>query len=263
MGKEKISSLFEELKSKRSKALAVFLTAGYPTLEDTSRLLISLEERGADIIELGIPFSDPIADGPVIQKTSFIALNNGINLSKVLRIVKEVRNRVKIPIMLMGYFNPFLSFGIENLFKEASSAGIDGFIIPDLPPEEGREFYLKCNALGFASVLFISPVTEHKRIKILNELASGFLYFISITGITGVKIKEINKTVEKIKEIKKLVHHPLLVGFGISSPEEAKIISENSDGIIVGSSFLKRVDEDGISSALEWLESLKKAITFP
>lgn len=260
MGRETLSNLFRECSAKDKKVLTLYLTAGYPTLKDTVSLILRSVEEGADIIELGVPFSDPIADGPVIQKTSAIALSNGINLKEIFEVVEKIKENLNVPILLMGYYNPFLKYGEKKLFADAYSSGVDGFIIPDLPPEEGREFYLKCIELDFATVLFLSPLTPPDRISLINELTSGFVYFISMTGITGSKIKSIKNVSAKAKGFRKYLSHPLLIGFGISTPREAKELCKGSDGVIVGSAFLKRVEEEGIESAVRLVGDIKKSL---
>nr|BAL58211.1 tryptophan synthase alpha chain [uncultured prokaryote] len=256
MGRDLLYKKFSEAQRGKKKILAVYITAGFPSLNDTVCIVKELAKNGVDIVELGMPFSDPIADGPVIQKTSTRALESGVKLKDLMKMCSEVKNEVNVPLLLMSYFNPILKYGIENLFRDAGNAGIDGFIIPDLPPEEGKEFYRMCKKLNFATVLFLSPLTPPSRINLVDKLTTGFIYYISITGITGSRINDLIEVVKKVKLIKEKVHHPVLVGFGISSADEARNICSASDGIIVGSAFLRKVEEEGAERAVRWIKEL-------
>ncbi len=260
MGKESLSILFRESAVSNERVLAVFATVGFPSFQGSIEAITGAVEAGADIIELGIPFSDPVADGPVIQEASSVALQNGINIEKALEAASKIKSFADVPLMLMGYFNPFLHYGISKLFTDAYEAGVDGFIVPDLPPEEGHAFYTRANELGFATVLFLSPVTKTPRVKLINELTTGFVYFISVTGITGAKLQSSETVALMVQRFKKKVKRPLLVGFGISSPAEAAVIGKAADGVIVGTAFLKTLKDKGLKAATQFIAHLKDAL---
>ena len=241
----RISQLFDHFKKKKMSGLGIFITAGDPNLEISQKIFNSLPDYGADFIELGMPFSDPMADGPAIQASSLRALNQGMNLKKTLLMVKNFRNRnLKTPVILMGYYNPIYQYGIENFLKDAKNFGVDGFIIVDMPPEEDKEFlnYLKKTNMDLIKLL--TPTTNEERLKIVLENSSGFLYYVSVTGITGTKkatIEEIDMSIRKIKKFTKL---PIAVGFGISSQNQIKEISRIANASVVGSHIVKIIENE-------------------
>ena len=213
-------------------------------MEKTIPLVKAIEKGGADILELGIPFSDPLADGPTIQFSSHVALENGITLSKIFSIVKEIRTFSEKPIVLMGYMNSLLAFGSEKFFASCFECGVDGIIIPDLPIEEAEEIILQAKEKNIATIFLASPTTTNERLKLLDEHSTGFLYCVSITGVTGAR-KNISSQTEKfLKRAKKIVKkNPLLVGFGISTKKDAQQIKGLCDGIIVGSALINLIRE--------------------
>jgi len=245
----RISQLFDHFKKKKMSGLGIFITAGDPNLEISQKIFNSLPDYGADFIELGMPFSDPMADGPAIQASSLRALNQGMNLKKTLLMVKNFRNRnLKTPVILMGYYNPIYQYGIENFLKDAKNFGVDGFIIVDMPPEEDKEFlnYLKKTNMDLIKLL--TPTTNEERLKIVLENSSGFLYYVSVTGITGTKkatIEEIDMSIRKIKKFTKL---PIAVGFGISSQNQIKEISRIANASVVGSHIVKIIENEFITN---------------
>ena len=243
MGKNRISNLFQKLKQHKRSGLGIFITAGDPNIKISQWILNELPQNGADFIELGMPFSDPMADGPVIQASSLRALNAGTNLSKILLMVKNFRKKNNYtPIILMGYYNPIFIYGVEKFVRESKNAGVDGFIIVDLPPEEDQEFFDPVSKSGLDFIRLITPTTDAKRLKIVLKKSSGFLYYVTITGTTGTKkapIKDIKSSLSLIKEFSDL---PVAVGFGITTKKQISEISEIADSAVVGSHIVKFIE---------------------
>jgi tryptophan synthase alpha chain len=240
----RISRRFKELKKKDKKALIVFITAGYPSLKVTERLILEFERQGVDIVELGVPFSDPLADGPVIQESSQYALKNHVSLQQILNLVRSVRKRSNLPICLMTYYNPVYCFGEENFVKKAVQAGVDGIIIPDLPPEEGRNFSKLANRVNLSSIFFLAPTSNLKRIKYISNISRGFIYYVSLTGVTGPRHKLSSDLVFNLRRIKKNTAKPVCVGFGISNLKQIKQIYKLADGAIVGSAVVRNIKKN-------------------
>jgi len=254
-----IEKTFRELKKKGRKAFIPYIMAGEPSLEKTGEIIFMFEECGADIVELGVPFTDPLADGPVIQRASERALERGITLKGVLPFIKELRKRTLIPLVLMTYYNPVFKYGEEDFVKDARDAGVDGVIIPDLPPDEAGSF-IKLSRKAFLDTVFLlAPTSTTERIKKVARASRGFIYYVSITGITGSRLLLDGSLESSILEIRKYTDKPIAVGFGVSSPEEAAVVSKASDGVIVGSAIVKRINEspDGLR---EYLFSLREMI---
>lgn len=240
----RIAEKFITLRAKKEKALIIYLTAGDPSLAVTKELILALEAAGADILEIGVPFSDPTADGPVIQAAAQRALKNGTTLAGILEMIGEVRQVSPIPIVLFGYFNPIFSYSVKKFAHDAAKAGIDGVLVVDLPPEEAHELRQYSDAAGIYFISLIAPTTGPERLRQIADQATGFLYYVSITGITGTaapKVADIKTAVNKIKKITKL---PIAVGFGITKPEQAAEIAQCADGIVVGSAVVKMIDEN-------------------
>lgn len=235
----KISEVF-----KNSKALITYITAGDPNLEATKEIILELNKDGVDIIEVGIPFSDPLADGPIIQKASQKALKNGVTLKKIFETLNEIKEEVTCPLVLMGYYNSILNYGIDNFITEAVNTGISGVIIPDLPFDEEEEFYAKIKENGIDPILLVAPNTSEERLKEISKVCSGFLYCVSIMGVTGDSQAPMEHLKEYSQRVRKYVNIPLAIGFGIDSPTKAKNIIEYFDGIIVGSALIKIIDEN-------------------
>jgi tryptophan synthase alpha chain len=238
----RISTSFEKLKAEGRKALIPYVTAGDPAPSVTVGLLHGLVEAGADIIELGVPFSDPMADGPVIQLACERALQHNTRLLDVLDIVAEFRKKDKdTPIVLMGYLNPIEILGYKRFADEAKKAGVDGVLTVDLPPEESDEFNLIMRAHGIDTIYLIAPTTEDERIKYICENGSGYLYYVSVKGVTGSALLNVQEVADKLEHIRKYTDIPLGVGFGIKDAESARAVSTVADGVIVGSVLVNKI----------------------
>lgn len=240
----RIELKFKELRKNKEKALIAFITAGYPSLSVTEKLVLKLAEAGVDIVELGVPFSDPLADGPVIQESSQSALKKNVHLIDILKLVKRVRKSTEIPICLMTYYNPVFCFKEEKFVSMALECGVDGVIIPDLPPEEGKGLIKYANKKKLDVVCFVSPTTSRDRIKHIAALSKGFIYYVSLTGVTGPRQKLPLGLVNNLKLIKGLTNKPVCVGFGISTRAQVKQINRIADGVIVGSAIVKKIKEN-------------------
>ncbi|MBI3609102.1 MAG: tryptophan synthase subunit alpha [Nitrospirae bacterium] len=239
----RIDKTFERLRRKKEKALIPYIMAGDPYLERTEELVLAMERAGADIVELGVPFSDPIADGPVIQRAGQRSLKWKTALRDVLRLAADIRKKSEIPLVLMSYTNPILRFGIENFFKEAAASGVDGVIIPDLPPEEGRTVIEGSRRSGLDWILLAAPTTPPERLRGLARQTRGFLYYVSLTGITGASLTDLSEVKTKLSAIRRITDQPIAVGFGISTPEQAGAVAGMADGVIVGSAIVRLIEE--------------------
>lgn len=260
----RIDKKFRELKHQKRKALIVYITAGDPSLKKTEELVLAFEKEGVDLIELGVPFSDPLADGPTIQDASNRALKHHTNLKQILDLVKRLRKKTQIPLLFMSYVNPILHMGLSNFAKKAKWAGLDGLIIPDLPPDEGAEFGRVMQKEGLQVVYLLAPTSSQERRKLVARHSKGFVYYVSLTGVTGTRSSlpaEVSKNIKLAKKITKL---PICVGFGISTPEEARQIAKISDGVIVGSAIVKALaSHSKLNSALfakKFIQPFSKAL---
>ena len=243
-----INQKFNELRQKGKFALMPFLMAGDPTLDITYKVLLELQEKGADFIELGIPYSDPLADGPIIQLSASRALKSGTSLAKVLDLLKTLKGKLNIPVILFTYFNPLLSFGFKRFCEIASDVGAAGIIIPDLPLEETTQFSQIANDFNLDLVLLIAPTTPLGRMKVISSRTKGFSYLVSVTGVTGERNKLENRVENLIGQLKEISSNPIAVGFGISSPEHIiKVRKWGADGVIIGSAFVKRISDSNDS----------------
>ena len=240
----RINKKFIELKKKGKKAFIVFITAGYPSLATTAKLVLEFEKRGVDIIELGVPFSDPLADGPIIQEASLYSLKKKTNLIKILSLVKSLRKFTNLPICLMSYYNPIFCLGDKRFIDKAVSVGVDGLIIPDLPPEEAKEFILYANKKGLANICFIAPTSSQARIKLISKIAKGFIYYVSLTGVTGSRKSLSADLKSNLEKIKKVARIPVCVGFGISNAHQLRQVQKVCDGGIVGSAIVNNIREN-------------------
>jgi tryptophan synthase alpha chain len=240
----RIEAKFKELQKINKKAFIAFITAGYPDLEITQRLVLEFAKIGVDILELGVPFSDPLADGPIIQEASQAALEKNTHLVDILNAVKKIRKNTQIPICLMTYYNPIFCFGELEFIKQAKDSGVDAVIIPDLPPDEGRSFIRLANKYALLVICFIAPTTVKPRIKYISNIAKGFIYYVSLTGVTGPRQNLSKDLIDNLKAIKKITRKPVCVGFGISSPVQVKQIFRVADGVIVGSAIVKKIKEN-------------------
>jgi tryptophan synthase alpha chain len=245
----RIEQTFKRLKRSGRAALIPFIVAGDPDLETTEALVIKMAESGADIIELGVPYSDPLADGPTIQAASQRALQKGVNLEGIFGLAKKLKE-ITPPLVLLTYFNPIFRYGLKAFAENCQGSGIGGVIIPDLPPEEARPWIEEARKLGVDTIFLAAPTSPPERIRLVSKLSRGFIYYVSITGVTGVRGKlpeELKSAVRRIKEGSK---KPVAVGFGISTPDQAKEVSRFADGVIVGSAVVKIVEEEGKNDKL-------------
>ena len=263
----RIGKKFNELQAQKGKALIIYLTAGDPSLETTKKLILVLEKAGADILEIGVPFSDPTADGPVIQEAAQRSLKTGTTLAGVMQLITELRKISQIPIVLFGYFNPIFAYGTEKFARDAARAGVDGVLVVDLPPEEAPELKKHTDAAGIDFISLIAPTTGTRRAKKIAATATGFLYYISITGVTGTAAPELGGIKADLKKIRKISSLPVAVGFGISQSEQARQIGRLADGIVAGSALVKLIAENGGKAELlkivsDYAGRMKKAIKY-
>jgi tryptophan synthase alpha chain len=241
----RIDKKFKELKARKKKALIAFLTAGYPDLGTTERLVLEFEKKGADIVELGVPFSDPVADGPIIQASSYEALRKGATLKKILELVKRLRAKTEIPLAAMSYFNPILRYGLSRFVRDAAANGLDAVIIPDLPPEEEADFFKEARARGLHSIFFMAPTTSRSRAKFIARRAKGFIYFVALTGVTGARRHLPKELGQQLRDAKRAAGNvPVCAGFGVSTKEQVRAVSSCCDGAIVGSAIVKKITEN-------------------
>ncbi|MBI5024351.1 MAG: tryptophan synthase subunit alpha [Candidatus Omnitrophica bacterium] len=240
----RIDVKFKELKKKKKKAFIAFITTGDPDLRTTERLVLAFEGAGVDIVELGVPFSDPLADGPTIQAASQRALKKHVNLENILATVKRVRQRSQIPIALMTYYNPVFHYGEERFARKAKTCGVDGIIVPDLPPEEGDGLIRAARENGLVTVFFLAPTTTQRRMKRIVNASTGFIYYVSLTGVTGARQKLPRTITGQVKLARKLTHKPICVGFGISTPAQVKMVANVADGVIVGSAIVNAIAQN-------------------
>lgn len=253
----KIRSAFTD-----GKAFIAFITCGYPDLETTAAAVRAAVENGADLIELGIPFSDPTAEGPVIQKANLCALNGGVTTDKIFALVKDLRRDVKVPIVFMTYANVVFSYGPERFISICQEIGIDGLILPDLPFEEKGEFLSICRQYGLALISLIAP-TSKSRVGMIAKEAEGFLYIVSSLGVTGMRSEIKTDIASIVKVIRKNTDIPCAIGFGISTPEQAKEMADIADGVIVGSAIIKLLEKYGKDAPGfigKYIKSMKNAI---
>ncbi len=270
-GTQRIKKRFKDLKNKGRSGLITFITAGDPDIKTSLQILKKLPTSGADFIELGMPFSDPMADGPAIQASSLRALNNGASMENTLNMVHEFRREdTTTPIILMGYFNPIYLYGIDKFVIDAAKAGVDGFIIVDLPPEES-EMRKPVEQAGLSFIYLVAPTTDSKRLPLITKHATGFIYYVSITGITGT-MSPTNSSIESaVNKLKLHTDLPIAVGFGITTKEKARNISKHADAVVVGSAFVNKISEslnkdgstkrDCVASVLALAEDLAMGLT--
>lgn len=260
-----ISNCFEKLRKNHQCALIPFITAGDPDLETTAKALQILDDNGADAIELGVPYSDPLADGPVIQAAATRALQRGTRLDAVLEMVAKVSPNLRSPIILFTYYNPILYRGIETFLQQIKSAGVQGLVVPDLPLEEAESLMEPANKLGIELTLLVAPTSPKNRIESIAKQSQGFIYLVSVTGVTGVREGLETRAKELLQELRSVTDKPIGIGFGISTPEHARQVKEwGADAAIVGSAFVKRLadgtPEQGLESIGQFCKSLKAAI---
>jgi len=259
-----INKVFSQLKKRNKKAFIPYITAGDPDIEKTYEILGILAELGADIIEVGVPFSDPMADGPIIQKAMERALKSGTTLKKTLEIVSTFKKKYDIPIILMGYLNPFHAYGFETFAKDAKNAGVNGVLIVDLPPEEADEYHSILKKHNLTQIILATPTTDLKRASAIKRFAQGFLYFVSVTGVTGIRSTLPIEISNKLKMLKIYINIPVVLGFGISGPETIKTFYNDADGFVVGSAIVKKWEEackdiQKKKELVQFINSLSKA----
>jgi tryptophan synthase alpha chain len=261
----RIEERFTALNKEGRKAFVAYLTAGDPNLKTTAELIPALEAAGVNIIEVGVPFSDPTADGPVIQAASQRALKKGATLEKILAMIAGLRRFSGIPIVLFGYYNPILSYGPERFAGDAAAAGVDGILVVDLPPEEADELRRYSDPAGLAFITLIAPTTDPKRARKILQGATGFVYYISVTGVTGTAVPRPDDVRKDVERLKKMTVLPVAVGFGISTPAQAATIAPLADGVVVGSALVRLIGEKGesiglIENAFSFAEEIRRAI---
>lgn len=258
----RISQKLKSLKALQKKSFVAFVTAGDPHLEATEEIIYALDECGVSMIEIGVPFSDPMADGPVIQKSSERALAAGVTIAKIFELVKKVRKKTEIPIILMGYYNPILQYGLKKFAHDAAQAGVDGLIIVDLPPEESSDLQQHIKKLPIDIIYLLAPTSNKKRIDLVNQHGSGFVYYVSFTGITGGKQLDFKDIQQKVKNIKTQITLPLQIGFGISQPSDIEKLAPLADGVVVGSALIKVIEQKpfSIQKVKSFISSLVKAL---
>ena len=240
----RIDQKFQQLRQQGARAFMPYLCAGDPTPELTAKLLLTLEAAGADIIELGVPFSDPIADGPTIQRASERALAHSISLQQILEIVRSLREQTEIPIALMSYYNPIFRMGEEAFCKAAQEAGVDGLIVPDLPPEQAQRLLAVAPRYNLATIFLVAPTSPPERMQLIASVSTGFIYCVSLTGVTGARAMLSDEIAPMITELRNHTDKPISVGFGVSTPEQAKQVADIADGVIVGSAIVNVIEEN-------------------
>ncbi len=239
----RIDKKFKELRRKKQKAFIAFVTAGDPDLKTTEELILAFEKKGVDIIEIGVPFSDPLADGPTIQAASQRALEHHVSLEKIFHLAERIRRRSEVPLALMTYFNPVYHFGEERFLTRVRNSGIDGLIVPDLPPEEARELMRAARKNKISLVFFLSPTTTLLRLKKIVQASTGFIYYVSVTGVTGQRRSLPSSVLRDVRKAKRFTSKPICVGFGVSTPQQVESVARAADGVIVGSAIIKEIEK--------------------
>jgi len=261
MSQTRIGRLFERLRGEKRPALIAYITAGDPSPDRTPALVAALERGGADLIELGVPFSDPIADGPVIQRGADRALRAGTSVPKVLEIASQIRKRSEIPLVLFTYMNPLLRYGLERLAEDAVSCGIDGCLLTDLSVEEAEGYTAVMRNAGLDTIFLAAPTSTERRLKLVAEYSSGFVYLVSRTGVTGERTALSESIAPLVRAMRKVTTLPLAVGFGISTADQARAVGELADGVAVGSAFVRTIEQYAASPELETkLEALAREL---
>ncbi len=255
----RIEETFKKLKAQNKKAFIPYIMAGDPSLERTKDIVLMLEGCGADIVELGVPFTDPLADGPTIQRAAERALKEGVTLRSVISFVKTLRGSTGIPIVLMTYYNPVFKYGEENFVRDAAEAGVDGVIIPDLPPDEAENLIRLSKEVDLGTIFLLAPTSTEDRIKKAARSSRGFIYYVSITGITGARLLRDETMKSLVTKIKEITKKPIAVGFGVSTPEEAAYVASLADGVIIGSAIVKRLYEP-MEDLKRFILELRRAI---
>jgi len=265
----RIDHVFQEARRTGRKVLIPYIMAGDPDMATTCRLVPALEAAGADIVELGVPFSDPIADGPVILRAGMRALAHDTSLAEILRAVRQIRRGCSVPVVLMSYYNPVLQYGEAAFARDAVKAGVDGVIVPDLPPEEGAGLIAGARAHGLATVFLLAPTSDPARIAKVSRVSTGFVYYVSLTGITGARLTDPREVSERLAHVRRATDKPVAVGFGIATPEQAGALARLADGVIVGSALVRVMEQEleagadadkVVRSARDFVAALRKGV---
>jgi len=257
-----MSRLESVFKQKNHKALVAYVTVGYPSIEATLKVVPLLADCGCDIVEIGIPFSDPMADGATIQRASFKALENGVNTARCMDIAKKLNKNTNVPLVFMTYYNPVYQYGLKKFCSDCVAAGIDGLIIPELPPEEGDELGNLASKSGVDIIYLLAPTSAEERIKLVARKSRGFIYLVSIAGVTGTRSElppDLGKFILKVKQFAKL---PVCVGFGISTPKQAAQVAKTADGVIIGSKLIQllETDDTAMTATQSFIRETRKAL---
>jgi tryptophan synthase alpha chain len=263
---KRLADTFTRLRASGERALVPYFTAGDPSLDATARLVREAERRGADVIELGVPFSDPIADGPVVQRGSQRALAAGTSLTGVLDTVRELRTDVRVPIVLLTYYNPVLAFGLRAFAETAIKAGVEGVIVADLPPEEAGPLNAEAEPAGLDVIHLAAPTSTAERLRLIARHSRGFIYLVSVTGVTGERAELPKELAAQIRALRLVTTKPVCVGFGVGRPEQVAVVGQLADGVIVGSAIVRLIEQRAGSPSLvqdvgEFIASLKAPLT--
>lgn len=256
----RIEKCFGQLGRERRKGFIAYVTAGDPTLDDTVDIVLRLEDAGVDVVELGVPFSDPLADGRVNQESATRALNAGATLEGVIRCVARVRERSEVPLMFFSYLNPLIARGFAKTANMSARAGVDGFLILDLPVEEDREYVNAMRRSGVNNVCLVTPTSPEARIAMIVARSSGFVYCVSREGVTGAQKKLSDAAVSLVRRTKALTSLPVAIGFGISTPEQARAAAATADAVVVGSAIVKKFAESKRADAARWVARMVRAV---
>ena len=260
----RIQATFKKLADGHEKALIAYIMAGDPSLDETEAYVRQLADAGADIIELGVPFSDPIADGPVIQQAAERSLRAGTSLRKILAMVRSLRTKTQVPLVLMAYYNSIFRYGEAAFCRDAAAAGVDGLIVPDMPTDEAGTIHPLAEAAGLDVIFLLAPTSPSTRQSSVARLSRGFIYYVSLTGITGAKLTDKVDVGKKVREIRRHTKTPVAVGFGIATPDDVRQVAQIADGVIVGSALVKLIAEGGqVSDRLSSFTRSLKAATLP
>ena len=253
----RIQTTFDALRANHKKALITFIMGGDPSLEHSQNILNALPEAGADLIEIGMPFTDPMADGPSIQAAGLRALEHDTNIADIFTLVKNFRETNKnTPIILMGYFNPIFQYGCDEFVTDAVQSGIDGLIIVDLPPEEDSELRAAFDTYDLALIRLATPTTDAQRLPKVVEGTKGFVYYVSMTGITGASFAQAKSVKEQVSAVRAASNLPVVVGFGVKTPERAREVAQDADGVVVGTAIVKSMHDQGLDDTLAFIRSL-------
>lgn len=256
----KLAKVLECLQNANRKGLVVYFTAGCPDYETTAKAVLAAVTAGADVIEIGMPFSDPMADGPVIQKAATQALKAGATTGNTLELIRQIRQHSQVPLVVMTYVNTVLQYGVEHFARDFSEAGVDGIIVPDLPIEESGLIEAACRQNSLDTIQLVAPTSTGERIAVICEKTSGFLYCVSSTGVTGIRDIDYRPVGEVIRKVRDHSSIPVAIGFGIGSPQAACMAAQYADAVIVGSAVMQRLMDEGVQSVSEFVGAVRKAL---